>query len=73
MLGLLRQQWWRLKTNKSLWADFVTHKYYHGIHPNRCSWKKGQSTWWKQMRENRNMNEKEIKWILGNEEVNFFI
>ncbi|KAH0769685.1 hypothetical protein KY290_013666 [Solanum tuberosum] len=47
--SLKSKQWWKLRTSKYLWSDFMRAKYLNNQHPVKVQWKGGTSQYWKSL------------------------
>ncbi|WMV54211.1 hypothetical protein MTR67_047596 [Solanum verrucosum] len=66
------KRWWRFRTNKSLWADFMKAKYCHRVHPSVKAWTSGNSQAWKFMVNARHVAEPNILWKINSGSCNMW-
>ncbi|XP_049391560.1 uncharacterized protein LOC125855975 [Solanum stenotomum] len=66
------KQWWNLRITTSLWKNFIKDKYFNNMHPIKAQWSRGQPQSWKVLCNIKEEVDKNIKWIIGKGEVDFW-
>ncbi|XP_019265849.1 PREDICTED: uncharacterized protein LOC109243378 [Nicotiana attenuata] len=66
------KQWWRFRTNDSLWSSFLKAKNCQRSHPIKRKWESRQSQAWKRMMYNKKDAEKAIIWRLHSGSSSFW-
>ncbi|XP_060211654.1 uncharacterized protein LOC132639201 [Lycium barbarum] len=66
------KQWWRFRTQDSLWSQFLKAKYSPRSHPVTVKWRSGQSHNWKSMANIKEKVEMAIFWNICSGNVSFW-
>ncbi|XP_075088224.1 uncharacterized protein LOC142170259 [Nicotiana tabacum] len=71
-LTFAAKNWWRLRSQQSLWRECIEAKYCKRIHPVAKKWRHGQSHIWRRLMEIKHMGEPLILWNPNAAECSFW-